>query len=158
MKFVKNYKTQLKILIQENISCTKFVKSKFPKQPEKCFTEEAQREAIHKSSIEQAQGINLNYMWKVFIRKEIFDRDQWVFTVTFNDFENPPMLHTLLKWILLGTSNHVAKETGRNGINCSISVACQYIIQSTKTLRQVNYKPQENATRNCEISCTVETR
>ena len=98
-------------------------------------------------------------MWKIarFIRKEIFDRDQWVFTGTFNDFENPPMLHTLLKWILLGTSNHVENETRRNGIDCSISVACQYIIQSTKTSRQVNYKPQENATRNLEISCTVET-
>ena len=37
-------------------------------------------------------------MWKVarFIRKEILDRDQWVFTGTFNDFKNPPMLHTLL--------------------------------------------------------------
>ena len=59
MKFVKNYKTQLKILIQENIRCAKFVKSKFPNQPEKCFTEEAQREATHKSSIDQTQGINL---------------------------------------------------------------------------------------------------
>ena len=98
-------------------------------------------------------------MWKVaqFIRKEIFDRDQWVFTGTFNDFENPPILHTLLKWILLGTSNHVENETRRKGIDRSISVACQYIIQSTKTSRQVNYKPQENVTRNREISCTVET-
>ena len=70
-------------------------------------------------------------MWKVaqFIRKEIFDRDQWVFTGTFNDFENPPILHTLLKWILLGTSNHVENETRRKGIDRSISVACQYIIQ-----------------------------
>ena len=124
------------------------------------FTEGAQREAIHKSSVDQTQDINLRFIKKVArsITYEILYREQWDFTGTFNDFENPPMLHTLLKWILLGTSNHVAKETGRNGINCSISVACQYIIQSTKTLRQVNYKPQENATRNCEISCTVETR
>ena len=97
-------------------------------------------------------------MWKVarFNRKEILDRDQWVFTGTFNDFDNPPMLHTLLKWILLGTSNHVENETRRKGNDRSISVACQYIIQSTKTSRQVNYKPQENVTRNREISCTVE--
>ena len=80
-----------------------------------------------------------------------------VFAGTFNDFENPPILHTLLKWILLGTSNHVENETRRKGIDRSISVACQYIIQSTKTSRQVNYKPQENVTRNREISYTVET-
>ena len=98
-------------------------------------------------------------MWKVarFIRKEILDQDQLVFAGTFNDFENPPILHTLLKWILLGTSNHVENEARRKGIDHSISVACQYIIQSTKTSRQVNYKPQENVTRNCEVSYTIET-
>ena len=69
-------------------------------------------------------------MWKVarFIKKEILDRDQWVFTGT--------LVHTLLKWILLGMSNHVENETRRKGIDRSISVACQYIIQSTKTSRQ----------------------
>ena len=98
-------------------------------------------------------------MWKVarFIRKEILDQDQLVFAGTFNDFENPPILHTLLKWILLGTSNHVENEARRKGIDHSISVACQYIIQSTKTSRQVNYKPQENVNRNCEVSYTIET-
>ena len=98
-------------------------------------------------------------MWKVarFNRKEILDRDQWIFTGTFNDFDNPPMLHTLLKWILLGTSNHVENETRGKGIDRSISVACQYTIQSTKTSRQLNYKPQENVTPNREIGCTGET-
>ena len=59
-------------------------------------------------------------MWKVarFIRKEILDRDQWVFTGTFNDFESPPMLCTLLKWILLGMSNHVKNKTCRKDIDC----------------------------------------
>ena len=58
-------------------------------------------------------------MWKVaqFIRKEILDRDQWVFTGTFNDFESPPMLRTLLKWILLGMSNHVKNKTCRKDID-----------------------------------------
>ena len=38
-------------------------------------------------------------MWKVarFIRKEILDQDQWAYVGTFNDFENPLILHTLLK-------------------------------------------------------------
>ena len=71
----------------------KFVKSKSSDQPEQICTEEAQREASHKVA------------W--FIRKEILNRDNWVFTGTFDNFENPPMLHTLLKWILLVTSNHV---------------------------------------------------
>ena len=98
-------------------------------------------------------------MWRVarFIRKEILDQNQWVFTGTFNDFENPPILHTLLKWILLGTSNHVENETHRKGVDRSISVACQYIIQPIKTSRQVNYKPQENVAQNREISSAVET-
>ena len=98
-------------------------------------------------------------MWKVtrFIRKEILDQDQWVFAGTFNDFENPPIRDTLLKWILLGTSNHVENETCRKGTARSISVAYQYIIQSTNTSRQVNYKRQENVTRNREISYVVET-
>ena len=53
------------------------------------------------------------------------------FTGTFNDFENLPMRLILLKWVLLGTSNHVENETHRKDIDCSISVACQFIIQST---------------------------
>ena len=38
-------------------------------------------------------------MWKVarFIRKEILHQDQWAYAGTFNDFENPPILLTLLK-------------------------------------------------------------
>ena len=56
----ENYEKQLKTPIQENIPCTKFVESKCANQPEKFFPEEAQREAIHKSSIDQTQDINLN--------------------------------------------------------------------------------------------------
>ena len=44
----ENYKKHLKTLIQENIQCAKFVKSKCGNQPEKIYTKEAQREAIHK--------------------------------------------------------------------------------------------------------------
>ena len=51
MKFAKTIKNNLK-LIQENIPGTKFVKSKCANQPETIFTDEAQREAIHKSSIQ----------------------------------------------------------------------------------------------------------
>ena len=59
--------------------------------------------------------------------------------------------------ILLGANNYVENETRRKGIDRPISVACQYIIQSTKTSRQLNYKPQDCVTRNLEISYTVET-
>ena len=79
------------------------------------------------------------------------------FAGTFNDFENPPILHTLLKFNLLGTSDHVENETHRKGIDRSISVACQYISQSTKSSKHVNCKPQENVTRNREVAYTVET-
>ena len=160
VRFSNLHQCTFKIPIQENMSCAKFVKSKYANQPEQIFAEEAQREAIHKLSIDQTQDVNLSYMWKVarFIKKEMLDRDQWVFIGTFNDFENLPMLHTLLKGILLGTSNHVENETRRKDIDRSIYVACQFIIQSTKTSRQVNYKPQENVTRNREVSCTVETQ
>ena len=62
-KICENYMKQLKILLQENIPCTIFVKSKFINQPEQICTEESQKEvAIHKSSIDQTQDINLNYM------------------------------------------------------------------------------------------------
>ena len=57
----------------------------------------------------------------------------------------------------MGTSNHVENETRRKGIDSSVSVACQYIIELTKTSRQVKHKPQENVTRNRESSCTVGT-
>ena len=67
----KSYKKQLEILIEEDIPCAKFVKSKYLNQPEQICTEEAQREALHNSSKGQKEDINLHYMWKVarFIRK-----------------------------------------------------------------------------------------
>ena len=62
-KICENSMKQLKILLQENIPCTIFVKSKFTNQLEQICTEESQKEvAIHKSSIDQTQDINLNYM------------------------------------------------------------------------------------------------
>ena len=62
-----------------------------------------------------------------------------------------------MKFNLLGTSDHVENETHRKSIDRSISVACQYISQSTKSSRYVNCKPQENVTRNREVSYTVKT-
>lgn len=92
-------------------------------------------------------------MWKVarFIRKEILDRDKRVFTGTFNDFENPPMRHRLLKWILLGTSNHIENETPRKGVDHSVSVVYQFIIQPIK-LQNSNYKPQKMSLETKKLS------
>ena len=45
---MKITKKKLKILIQENIPCAKFVKSKFANQPEKVCAEKTQRETLHK--------------------------------------------------------------------------------------------------------------
>ena len=49
-KLVKTIKYNLKIFIQGNLPCTKFVKSKYSNQPE---PEEEQGEALHNSSKDQ---------------------------------------------------------------------------------------------------------
>ena len=41
------------------------------------------------------------------LEKKYSIENNWVFTGTFDNFENLQMLHTLLKWILLVMSNHV---------------------------------------------------
>lgn len=69
------YKTQLKVLIQENIPPTKFVKSKYSNQPENICGEQAQGEALDYSSKVQTLDVIFNHIWKVaqFIRKEILN-------------------------------------------------------------------------------------
>ena len=52
--------------------------------------------------------------------------------------------------VIMSRTKHVEKV---------LTVPYQWLVSTSfnQTSRQVNYKPQENVTRNSEISCTVET-
>ena len=58
----------------------------------------------------------LQYMLDLskLIRKEILTREKWKFDGSFKNFKNPPLLATLLRWIMIGVSDNISGKKTRN--------------------------------------------
>ena len=98
-----NYKKHLKELISKNICRISFVKSKNPSKPDQLISDSTTSEILD-ISIKECTADNIDQIWKVakIIRSELLQREKWRFTGSFEDFTLPPLLATLMKWILIG--------------------------------------------------------
>ena len=124
-----NYKQYLNKFIQENVQNVKFVKNTHAYRPEHICSEKAQGQALDQA-IHEDGPINLKYMSEVakYIRREILHSKKWIFQGSFDDFTTPPMLSTLLIWILTGTSANIENVTRRTAVDRSILIASQIIL------------------------------
>ena len=124
-------------------------------EPEQICTAGTQREAIGKAMATESDWV-LQYMLEIakLIRRKILERKKWKFKGSFQSFTYPPLLTTLMKWIMIGAKDNIDNENRRAGVDRSISVATQLILQSTKTKRQVRYIPTSD---NTEMSSVIET-
>ena len=97
-----DYKKHLKDIISKNISGVSFVKSKNPSKPEQVISKSFLSECV--DNVPECSADNLDKIWKVakIIRSELLNTKTWSFTGSFDDFVLPPLLTTLIKWILLG--------------------------------------------------------
>ena len=97
-----DYKKHLKDIISKNISGVSFVKSKNPSKPEQVISKSFLSECL--DNVPECSADNLDKIWKVakIIRSELLNTKTWSFTGSFDDFVLPPLLTTLIKWILLG--------------------------------------------------------
>ena len=70
------------------------------------------------------------------------DHRDWSFNGSFADYKNPPLLQFFLTNMLLG--RHVRKVEGvcSKEVDELVNVACQFLVQNTKSDRQVIYKPR----------------
>ena len=98
-----NYKKYLKDLILKNITEITFIKNKNPSKPDQLISTCTQSEVID-SSIKECTTDNMEKIWNVAksIRKEILSREKWQYTGSFDGFCLPPLLSTLVKWVLIG--------------------------------------------------------
>ena len=63
-----------------------------------------QKSEISDNSVKECTVDNMDKIWDTakIIRNELLKREKWKFTGSFDDFSLPPLLSTLVKWILIG--------------------------------------------------------
>ena len=87
------------------------------------------------------------------VRKEIL-KSAWKFEGSMDNFTPPPLLSSLIKWILVGPNESFEGEKRVDGIERLISTVTQTIVQSVKSKRQVQYQP---ISQNTEMHSKKET-
>ena len=99
----RNSKKHLKELISKNVCGISFVKSKNPSKPSQLISDSTTSEMLD-TSIKECTADNIDHIWKVatIIHCKLLQREKWCFTGLFDDFTLPPLLATLMKWILIG--------------------------------------------------------
>ena len=68
----------------------------------------------------------------------------WSFNGSFEEFQNPPLLQFFLSHLFFG--RHVLKASGiRNEeVDKTVDVACQFLIQNSRSNRQVKHQPKKS--------------
>ena len=68
----------------------------------------------------------------MFIRKEVNANKSWKFEGTFNDYQEPDMLHSLLNWIIKGFKRCVASRNREPQSDTAVKNITQLICQNLK--------------------------
>ena len=105
-----NYKPYLKQLIKDNISFAEFIKPNQKNCPEKICTK-SQKDCIVDSALECKTDIyDQIFETAMLIRKEVNANKSRKFEGTFDDYQEPDMLHSLLNWIIRGPKRCLASQ------------------------------------------------
>ena len=87
------------------------------------------------------------------VRRDILKKPKWSFTGSFNDFEIPETLTTLLRWIIIGPKLKVdLSPKKKESVDVAVRNIGEIIVQSVKSKRQVNYN-----SNNGDFRSSVET-
>ena len=99
----RNCKKYLKELISKNVCGISFVKSKNPSKPGQLISDSTTSKMLD-TFIEECTADNVDQIWRVakIIHCELLQTEKWHFTGLFDDFTLPPLIATLMKWIIIG--------------------------------------------------------
>uniref|UniRef100_UPI00358EE243 UPF0711 protein C18orf21 homolog isoform X1 n=1 Tax=Myxine glutinosa TaxID=7769 RepID=UPI00358EE243 len=141
-----NFRKHLKKLITERLPNIQFVQSLRKNEPDNLVLSLAVRKAMQLMSAQLDNDDtvgNLKNMANI-LREEIMQHRSWSFRGMFEDFENPPLLQFFLTHLLFG--RHVLKvsEMRNAQVDKTVDVACQFLVQNTRTDRQVKHQPKQN--------------
>ena len=141
-----NYRKHLKKLISERLPNVQFFKSLRKNEPDNLVFPTAVSKAMDLRSALLDDGEAIGYLRKManMLREEMMQHRKWSFNGSFDNFENPPLLQFFLTHLLFGP--HVLKVSGmRNDeVDKSVDVACQFLIQNTRSDRQVKHQSKKN--------------
>ena len=142
---VKNWKQYLKNLIIDNLPHIEFVTPKRVTESERLVIRKTVTEAVERLSRESKVGTlkNVAYM----LREEMMESEyrNWSFKGSFDDFEYPPIVQFFLINLLFGP--HELKVAGKRNeeVNKTVEVVSQFLIQNTRSDRQVKHKSKKDS-------------
>ena len=74
------------------------------------------------------------------IRKDILDKEKWVFKGDFNKYELPKSLKSLLQWIIIGPKSNIdLAPLKKQSVEIAVRNIGEIIMNSVKTKKQVSY-------------------
>ena len=118
-----NYKRYLKLLINQNISSAMFMKSPRVNEPERVCSKGVQEAALDILS-NQSDDLDMIFKTAKLVRNELLQHPNWTFTGSFENFQQPQLLQSLIKWIIFGPRMHIkAGSKTEKSINKDVSVA-----------------------------------
>ena len=141
----KNYRKYLKKLIAERLPNVRFVSSLRRNEPDKLVLSTAVSKAVDiRLSMDNDEIIRNIVSAASLIRKEIISSRDWSFTGTFDNFENPSLLQFFLSKLLFGSHVGKVSQTRDVEVDKTVDVACQFLVQNTRTDRQVKHQPKSD--------------
>lgn len=143
----ENYRKYLKSLISERLPEVKFVSSLRRNEPDRIVLSTAVTKAMdYRSSMMNDDEI-VGHLKNVanLLREEVLQQRHWTFTGNFSNFEYPPLLQFFMSHLLFGS--HVVKVSGIRDEekDKTVDVSCQFIVQNTRTDRQVKHQPKKDS-------------
>ena len=137
-----NYKPYLKQLIKDNISISEFMKPNQKNFSVKICTK-SQKDCIVDSALECKTDIyDQVFETAMLIRKEVNADKSWKFEGTFDYYQEPVTLHSLLIWIIRGPKICLASQSRELQLETVVNNITQIICQNIKSDRQINHKSQ----------------
>ena len=142
----RNYRKYLKQLLSERLPNLQFVKSLRKSEPDKVVLPAAVSKAVDVLSGQMDSKDTIKHLETMarMLRGEIMQQQKWSFTGSFEDFPNPPLLQFFLTHLLFGS--HALDVSGMRDkeVNKVVDVVCQFVVQNTRTDRQVKHQPKAN--------------
>jgi len=141
-----NYRKYLKQLLSERLPNLQFVKSLRKSEPDKVVLPAAVSKAIDVLSAQMDSRDTIKHLETMarMLRGEIMQQQKWAFTGSFEDFPNLPLIQFFLTHLLFGSQALNVSGMRDKEVNKMVDVACQFVVQNTKTDRQVKHQPKAN--------------
>ena len=135
-------------MITNHLPIAQIIKPLRKNEPETVIIDSVLTKAMEFHSQFLDDGATISVLKKAanILRQEILQDSHrgWSFSGNFDGFQNPPPLQFFLSRLLFG--HHINQVAGMRNeeIDKTVDVACQLLVQNTRSDRQVKHQPKKN--------------